>query len=225
VDPSAHASVSGDAQEADERRPTGVLLADRHAVVREGLRRILGQSDGVVIVGEASDGDEVIDLLIRRRPDVVVIDAGLPGDGYETARRVNSNSPETDVLLLIEVVDGEGYLDARTYGAAGVIGRDATPAVICAAVHRVAAGEIYADPRIDPALRLAEVAPVQRVLTPREQQILQLLADGYTNREVGARLVLGSETVKTHVAHILTKLNAAHRSQAVAIGMRDGLIR
>jgi DNA-binding NarL/FixJ family response regulator len=202
-----------------------VLLADRHAVVREGLRRILGQADGIVIVGEAAEGDEVVALVIRRRPDVVIVDAGLPGDGYETTRRITSESPGTRVVLLIDVDDDDTYRHARAHGATGVIGRDSTPEIIAAAVARVGDGADYADPRIDQSRLASEVAPVQGVLTAREQQILQLLADGYTNREVGARLLLGSETVKTHVAHILTKLNAAHRSQAVAIGMRDGLIR
>ena len=127
--------------------------------------------------------------------------------------------------MFVERIDHETYRNARANGATGVVGKDASADEIATAIVQVCTGRAYADPRLDPGLVNAPVTPAQRVLSTREQQILQLLAEGCTNREVGDRLLLGSETVKTHVAHILTKLKAAHRSQAVAIGLRDGLIR
>ncbi len=210
----------------DGRRRTSLLLVDDHAVVREGLRRILSQHRDMVVVGEASDGDEALDLVSRRRPDVVVMDAAMPGvDGFEATRRISSAHPGVRVMMFLDRVDDETYRTARASGATGVMCKDAAPDDIATAIAQVCAGRQYADPRIDPELAAAPVPPAQRVLSAREQQILQLLAEGCTNREVSQRLLLGSETVKTHVAHILTKLKAAHRSQAVAIGLRDGLIR
>jgi DNA-binding NarL/FixJ family response regulator len=210
----------------DGRRRTSVLLVDDHAVVREGLRRILSQRRDMVIVGEAADGDDALDLVSRRRPDVVVIDAAMPGvDGFEATRRICSAHPGVRVVVFADRVDDDTYRAARAHGASGLICKDAAPGDIAAAIARVSTGQPYADPRVDPALASAPVMPALRVLSTREQQILQLLAEGCTNREVGERLLLGSETVKTHVAHILTKLKATHRSQAVAIGLRDGLIR
>jgi len=208
------------------RRRASVLLVDDHAVVREGLRRILSQHRDMVIVGEAADGDEALELVSRRRPDVVVMDAAMPGiDGFEATRRICAAHPGVRVVMFVERIDDDSYRNARANGAAGVVGKDAAPDEVATAIVQVSTGRVYADPRVDPDVAAARVAPAQRVLSAREQQILQLLAEGCTNREVGERLVLGSETVKTHVAHILTKLKAAHRSQAVAIGLRDGLIR
>ncbi len=210
----------------DGRRRASVLLVDDHAVVREGLRRILSHHREMVIVGEAADGDEALELVSRRRPDVIVMDAVMPGvSGFEATRRICAAHPGVRVIMFVERIDDDAYRSARAHGAAGVIGKDAAPNDVAMAILRVSAGHLYADPRVDPALAAAPVTPERRVLSAREQQILQLLAEGCTNREVGERLLLGSETVKTHVAHILTKLKAAHRSQAVAIGLRDGLIR
>jgi len=212
--------------EPEGPRRTSVLLVDDHAVVREGLRRILSHHRDVVIVGEAGDGDEALELVSRRRPDVVVMDASMPGvDGFEATRRICVAHPGIRVVMFVERIDDETYRSARANGATGVIGKDATADEVATAIVQVSTGRAYADPRVDPEVASAPVTPAQRVLSTREQQILQLLAEGCTNREVGERLLLGSETVKTHVAHILTKLTAAHRSQAVAIGLRDGLIR
>jgi DNA-binding NarL/FixJ family response regulator len=212
--------------ESGGRRRISVLLVDDYAVVREGLRRILSQRRDMVIVGEAADGDEALALVSRRRPDVVVMDAGLPGvDGFEATRRICSAHPGVRVVMFVDGIDEETDRTARANGATGVLCKDAAAAAVATAIAQVAAGRLYADPRVDPSVLATRVAPTQRVLSGREQQILQLLAEGCTNREVGERLVLGSETVKTHVAHILTKLKAGHSSQAVAIGLRDGLIR
>lgn len=208
------------------RRRASVLLVDDHAVVREGLRRILSHHDEMVIVGEAAGGDEAFELVSRRRPDVVVMDAAMPGlDGFEATRRICAAHPGVRVVMFVERIDDDTFRSARANGATGVVGKDATAEEVATAILEVSIGRPYIDPRVDPALAAAPVRPARRVLSVRELQILQLLAEGCTNREVGERLVLGSETVKTHVAHILTKLKAAHRAQAVAIGLRDGLIR
>ncbi len=216
---------SADPVRRDDPRRLGILLADSRVVVREGLRRILSGRDDLVIVGEAADGNHAIELVARRRPDVVVLDAALPRlGGYEASRRITTAHPEVGIVLFIERLTDEQVQSARAHGALAAIGQDAGADQISAAVAAAAVAAEYVDPRVGGGVR-APAPTTSARLTPREQEILQLLADGYTNREVGARLVLGNETVKTHVTHILTKLDAAHRSQAVAIGLREGLIR
>ena len=217
---------SVDAPRLDPARRPGVLIADGFAVVREGLRRIVSVQGDLVVVGEAAGADEAVDLVTRRRPAVVTVDAALPGGGgLAAALRITTAYPTIGVVVFIDRIDAEQFRAARAHGARGVIGRDAPAAEIRAALSAIAHGHTYSDPRLDPAETREIVLTGRPTLTARELEILQLLAEGYTNREVGARLVLGSETVKTHVAHILTKLNAAQRSQAVAIGIREGLIR
>jgi NarL family two-component system response regulator LiaR len=225
VKPQASRDDSHDSRGDDDRR-IGVLLVDDHAVVREGLRRILAQRADIVIVGEASNGDEALELVSRRRPEVVIMDLNMPGmDGLETTRRICADHAGVRVVIFTGHAGLETFQNARASGASGVILKDITAQAISEAVAQIAEGRPYADPRIDPDLA-ADTTPLkQHLLSVREQQILQLLADGCTNRDVCERLLLGSETVKTHVSHILTKLNAEHRSQAVAIGMREGLIR
>jgi DNA-binding NarL/FixJ family response regulator len=150
----------------------------------------------------------------------------MPGmDGLEATRRICADYAAVRVVIFTAHSGPGTFQDARASGAFGVVLKDAAANTIADAVSRVAGGQTYTDPRIDPDVLRAAPPVQQRLLSTREQQILQLLADGCTNREVCERLLLGSETVKTHVAHILTKLKATHRSQAVAIGMREGIIR
>jgi DNA-binding NarL/FixJ family response regulator len=209
-----------------DARPTGVLVVDGHAVVREGLRRIVSFREDLVVVGEAAGSDDALDLIARRRPDVIVIADDLPGSGgLATSLQIADRHPAVGIVMLVGQLDPDGVRTAWAHGARAVLGRDASSADILAAIVAVAGGASFTDPRIAPGTDDELTVPNRISLTGREREILQLLADGYTNREVGARLALGSETIKTHVAHILSKLDAAQRSQAVAIGIREGLIR
>jgi len=209
----------------DERR-IGVLLVDDHAVVREGLRRILTQRADMVIVGEAANGDEALALVSRRRPDVVVMNLTMPGmDGLEATRRICSGFAAVRVVMLTARASADTLREAHASGALGVVFKDSSANAIADAIAQVADGQTYIDPRMASEPLGAALPEKPHVLSTREQQILQLLADGCTNPEVCERLLLGSETVKTHVSHILTKLHATHRSQAVAIGLREGIIR
>lgn len=207
--------------------PIGCLLVDDHSIVREGLRRVLAQHDDLVVIGEAASGEAAVALVTRRRPSVVVMDARMPGeDGLSATERLREASPATRVIMFTAHAEQDLLWDAFEAGAQGFVLKDSDSATLVGAIRQVAAGEPFVDPRLGPGF-LERMGRPRRggVLSAREREILQMLADGYSNREVSERLVVSVETVKTHVKHILSKLEAEHRTQAVAIGIRQSLIR
>ncbi|HMM48073.1 MAG TPA: response regulator transcription factor [Miltoncostaeaceae bacterium] len=207
--------------------PIGCLLVDDHSIVREGLRRVLAQHDDLVVVGEAASGEAAVALVTRRRPSVVVMDARMPGeDGLSATERLREASPATRVIMFTAHAEQDLLWDAFEAGAQGFVLKDSDSETLVGAIRQVAAGEPFVDPRLGPGF-LERMGRPRRggVLSAREREILQMLADGYSNREVSERLVVSVETVKTHVKHILSKLEAEHRTQAVAIGIRQSLIR
>ena len=214
-------------QATPEARRISCLVADDHAIVREGLRRVLGQNDDIVVVGEASSGEGAVELVARRRPDVVVMDARMPGmGGVAAAGRIAADHPGVRVLMFTAHSEQELLWESLDAGAKGFVQKDSDSASLVTALRQVVGGEPYVDPRLAPDFlrQLARPRP-GGILSAREREILQMLADGHSNREVSERLVLSVETVKTHVKHILAKLEAEHRTQAVAIGIRQALIR
>jgi DNA-binding NarL/FixJ family response regulator len=200
---------------------------DDHAVVREGLRAVLGAAAGVVVVGDAGDEESGIELVGRRRPDLVLIEPRMPGmGGVEAARRIAARHPGTRVAMFTAHADQDLLWEALEAGARGFILKDTESPALVAAIRQLLAGEIFVDPRLAPEFLAPEPAPrpVEGPLSSREREVLQMLADGLSNREVSERLVVSAETVKTHVKNILVKLEADGRAQAVAIGIRQALI-
>ncbi len=198
------------------------LIADDHEVVREGLRLSLSRTPHIRVIGEASDGEAAISLAERRRPDVVIMDIRMPGlDGLEATKEVTERFPGTEVLLFTAF--GERSLLGRGLdaGARGYLLKEASSDTLVRAIEKVANGEAYVDPALMPTFLTRDS---QDLLTPRERQILQLLADGMSNAEVAAKLYISQETVKSHVRHILAKLEADTRTQAVAIALREAII-
>jgi len=198
------------------------LIADDHEVVREGLRLSLSRTPHIRVIGEASDGEGAISLAERRRPDVVIMDIRMPGlDGLEATKEVRERLPGTEVLLFTAF--GERSLLGRGLdaGARGYLLKEASSDTLVRAIEKVANGEAYVDPALMPTFLTRDS---QDLLTPRERQILQLLADGMSNAEVAAKLYISQETVKSHVRHILAKLEADTRTHAVAIAIRDSII-
>jgi DNA-binding NarL/FixJ family response regulator len=198
------------------------LIADDHEVVREGLRLSLSRTPHIRVIGEASDGESAISLAERRRPDVVIMDIRMPGlDGLEATKEVTERLPGTEVLLFTAF--GERSLLSRGLdsGARGYLLKEASSDTLVRAIEKVANGEAYVDPALMPTFLSRDS---QDLLTPRERQILQLLADGMSNAEVAAKLYISQETVKSHVRHILAKLEADTRTHAVAIAIRDSII-
>ena len=204
-----------------------MLVVDDHVVVREGLRRLVAQTEDLQLVGEAGHGEDIVALVGRRRPDVVMMDAGRPhSEGVAAIRALVAGHPAVPVIVF--TASGEDGLlwDALDAGARGFLLKDADAAALLEAIRRVAEGETYVDARLAPDF-LRQLSPprIESVLSAREREILQMLADGSSNRDVSESLVVSVETVKTHVKHILAKLEAKHRTQAVAIGIRRSLIR
>jgi DNA-binding NarL/FixJ family response regulator len=198
------------------------LIADDHEVVREGLRLSLSRSPEIRVVGEASDGASAVAVAERRRPHVVIMDVRMPGmDGLEATKILTERLPQTAVLIFTAY--GERSLLGRGLeaGAKGYILKEAPHQTLLRAIQKVANGEGYVDPALMPALLPRER---EEMLTVREREILQLLADGMSNADVAQKLFISQETVKSHVRHILAKLEADTRTHAVAIALRESII-
>jgi DNA-binding NarL/FixJ family response regulator len=213
--------------QTDGGRRISCLVADDHAIVREGLRRVLSQPADMLVVGEAPSGEAALELVARRRPEVVLMDARMPGmGGVAAAGRIAREHPDVRVVMFTAHSEQDLLWEALDAGAQGFVLKDSESGVVVEAIRQVVAGDPYIDERLRPDFLRQFARPRPGgVLSAREREILQMLADGNSNREVSERLVVSVETVKTHVKHILAKLEAEHRTQAVAIGIRQALIR
>jgi DNA-binding NarL/FixJ family response regulator len=214
---------------------TEVLIADDQALVRVGLRKILETEPDTTVVGEAVDGDEAVREVRRLRPEVVLMDIRMPVlDGIEATRRIVTDHPHTRVLILTTFGLDAYVYEALRAGASGFMLKDAPPEEIAAAVRIVASGEAVLAPAITRAVieEFARQTPVTphpapaalAALTPREQEVLDLLAGGLSNPEICERLVISEATAKTHVARILQKLDLRDRVQAVIYAYENGLV-
>lgn len=203
-----------------------VLLVDDHDVVREGLERILARCDDVEIAGEAASGQQALALAARLAPDLVLLDLSLPDvHGLEVLARLRRLEPAPHVVVLTVHDDDEVVLGALHGGAEGYVLKTATRDELVSAIRKVAAGGRAFDEVVVAALlhdgRPAPPAP----LTPRETEILRLVADGHTNKEIAARLFLSSDTVNGHLDNIYRKLGVSDRAHAVAVALRGGLLQ
>jgi len=208
--------------------PIWLVLVDDHRVVRRGLRSFLEAFPDITVVGEASSGEEVLEKVESWLPDVVIMDLLMPGgiDGIEATRRVRSITPHTQVVVLTAYTDDARVMAALRAGAIGYVRKDAEPEVLLAAVRAAARGQSMLDPALAGSVlqEIVSSAEIKEDLTEREMDVLRLLAHGCTNREIAEELVVGAETVKTHVGNILAKLHLAHRTQAVVHAFKQGLI-
>jgi DNA-binding NarL/FixJ family response regulator len=199
------------------------LIVDDHEVVREGLRLSLSRADHIRVIGEAGDGASAVELAQRRRPDVVIMDVRMPGmDGLEATRQLTEQVPDAKVLIFTAYSEKSLLSRGLDSGAKGYILKEAPHQTLVRAIEKVAAGEGYVDPALMPAFLAGKDR--EDMLTAREREILQLLADGMSNADVAGKLFISQETVKSHVRHILTKLEADTRTHAVAIALRDAII-
>jgi NarL family two-component system response regulator LiaR len=205
-----------------------LVLVDDHRVVRQGLHSYLEAFAGIIIVGEASSGEQVLAKIEEWLPDVVVMDLLMPGgmDGIEATRWIRSITPHTQVVVLTAYTDDARVVAALRAGAIGYVRKDAEPEILLAAVRAAARGQSMLDPAIAGTVLqdLVSRSEIRDDLTEREMEVLHLLAHGRTNREIAEELVVGLETIKTHVGNILAKLHLAHRTQAVIRALKQGLI-
>jgi DNA-binding NarL/FixJ family response regulator len=205
-----------------------VLLADDHALVRQGFRLILSSQPDIEIVGEAGNGRETVELAEKLRPDVVVMDVAMPEmNGIEATRRLAALAPRTRVLALSMYKDSVYVREILRAGARGYLLKDAIDRDLVAAVRAVAAGEGYLSPAVSEAVLSdyrRHVSDPLDLLTPREREVLQLIAEGKTNKEIAAALNLSVYTVDAHRGRIMEKLNVHSVSELVRFAVRAGLV-
>jgi two-component system, NarL family, response regulator LiaR len=207
-----------------------VLLVDDHAVVREGIRSFLELQEGIEVVGEGGDGEEAVRMAAQLRPDVILMDLVMPRlDGVGAMRELRRRLPEVRVIVLTSFSDDDRLLPAIQAGAAGYLLKDVQPQELARAVRAAHAGEALLDPGV--AARVVE-AIAQRPgeepadnLTPRERQVLELIARGLPNKLIARALEVSEKTVKNHVSHVLAKLGVSDRTQAALYAARAGLGR
>ena len=215
--------------------PPRVVIADDQTLVRSGFRMILN-SAGIPVAAEAADGAEAVTEVLRHRPDVVLMDIRMPGmDGLEATRRILASQPGQGCrIIILTTFDLDQYVYAAlTAGASGFLLKDVTPEHLVAAVRLVRTGDALLAPSITRRLveRFAPHGPGHQpadqdlsALTPREREVLGLVARGLSNAEIAAHLTLSEATVKTHVTRILTKLRLRDRVQAVVLGYETGIV-
>jgi len=216
-------------------KPIRVLLADDLMLIRHGIRALLSSVEDVDIVGEVSTADDAVRLARELVPDVVLMDQDMPGDGLVATRSIKEQLPDIEIIVMTDRLDDVKALQAIDAGATGYILKDIPAANLTAALKAVCNGRAFFHPEITRKLmeRLVSLSREQRTrmrlesegLTPRELDILMELAKGSTDREIAAKFVVAEGTVKTHIRHILRKLGARNRTQAVAYVLRKGVIQ
>ena len=212
------------------KEPIRILLADDHALMRKGVRDLLEAEADLLVVGEAADGQQAIDLTLALRPDVVLMDIRMPVlNGVQATRRLQVDAPEVKVVALSAYDDTAyvfGLLDA---GAAGYVLKSSDARTIVRAVRDAYRGRPAFDPEILPAViaragHRGQLEGGPAALSEREREVLQHAARGLTNKQIGAELIISDRTVQNHLQNIFEKLHVRSRTEAVTVGLRDGLI-
>lgn len=208
-----------------------VLIADDHAVVRQGLRTFLELQEDVEVVGDVADGEQAVAAALDLDPDVVLMDLVMPGvDGVEAIGRIAQRSPATRVIALTSFLDDDKVLPAVRAGAAGYLLKDVEPQELVRAIRAAHEGEALLHPAV--AARLMEEfasehgrTAAESSLTDREQEVLELIGRGLPNKLIARELGIAEKTVKTHVSAVLAKLGVTDRTQAALYALRNGLLR
>ena len=212
------------------KNPIRVLLADDHALVRAGLRKLLESLSGVAVVGEAGDGREALALVASKNPDLVLLDITMPGlNGLEAAERIAREHPATRVILLSMHASEEHVLRALRAGASGYLPKDAALGELELAINAVRKGETYLSPAVsrhvsDYVRRTGATAEPRESLTPRQREILQLIAEGQSTKRIAATLGVSVKTVETHRSQLMEKLDIHDVAGLVRYAIRIGLV-
>ena len=214
-------------------RKIRIVLADDHKLMRSGLRVLLEQQPDFAVVGEASDGRDAVALVASHRPDVLVMDIGMPSlNGIEAAAQITQSHPEVAIVMLSMHSDESYVLRALKAGAKGYLLKDSAEADLIRAVHAVADGKSFFSPAVSKVLLDDYVRKLQRsgtedpydLLTPREREVLQLVAEGKSNKEVAQLLNLSVYTIETHRSNIMEKLNLHGVPELILYAVRKGII-
>jgi len=203
-----------------------ILLADDHAVVRQGLKMFLELDTDLVVVGEAENGEQALQLAFSLSPDVVLMDLLMPVmDGISAIKVIRSQIPDIEIIALTSVLEDASVMGAMRAGATGYLLKDTQADELCRAIKAAAAGQVQLSPKVAARLMREVQAPQSpEKLTERETDVLRLLALGKSNKEIALDLFIGEKTVKTHVSSILGKLGVPSRTQAALHAVRIGLV-
>jgi NarL family two-component system response regulator LiaR len=205
-----------------------VVLVDDHHVVRRGIESFLSAMPDIEVIGSVESGEELLEKFEAWLPDVIVMDLYMPGgiDGIESTKRLREISPHTQVVVLTAHTDDERVIAALRAGAIGYVRKESDPLLLVDAIRSAMVGKSVIDPTVASAvLRDMTQQKMPGIdLTERENEILLELAHGLSNKEIADKLVIGTETVKTHVGNILSKLHLKHRHQALVYALKNGLI-
>lgn len=205
-----------------------VLIADDHAVVREGLRTLINTEPGLDVIGEAADGREAVQQTHELKPDVILLDMVMPQlDGLGAIKAIKEEQPEAKILVLTSFADDDKVFPAIKAGALGYLLKNSSPQRLLRAIRDVHRGEPSISPDVAKKLMMEMQRPAglpltAEPLTEREVDVLRLVAKGLTNQDIAAQLVIGEGTVRTHVSNILSKLHLANRTQAALYALREG---
>jgi NarL family two-component system response regulator LiaR len=203
-----------------------ILLVDDHTVVRKGLRTFLSYDPDLEVVGEAADGAQALRLARELLPDVVLMDLLMPGmDGIAATEAIRRELPDTEVLALTSVLEDASVVGAVRAGAIGYLLKDTQAEALCQAIKAAAAGQVQLTPKAAARLMQAVSTPESpEALTERETEVLRLIAQGYSNKQIAGSLNNSEKTIKTHVTRILSKLGVQSRTQATLYAIRTGLV-
>ena len=208
-----------------------ILIADDHAIVREGLRALIATEQDLELVAEASDGVQAVSKAHALKPDVILLDMMMPRkDGLEALIEIKQDNPEARVIVLTSFSDDEKVFSAIRNGALGYLLKDSSPQDLLQAIHTVANGEGFLSPSIASKVmreinQPPKLPPTKDPITEREVEILQFVAKGLTNDEIAEKLVVSERTVRTHVSNILAKLQLANRTQAALYALKEGIAK
>ena len=212
-----------------QEKPIRVLIADDHAVVREGVRALIASEPGLEVAGEAADGVEAVQQARLLQPDVILLDLVMPRQGgLEAIGQIKKENPAARILILTSFAEDDKVFPAIKTGALGYLLKDSSPQELLQAIRQVYQGESSLHPTIARKLirelsQPSDLSPTEEPLTEREVEVLQLVAKGLSNQEIGQKLFISERTTRTHVSNILDKLHLANRTQAALYALREGL--
>jgi two-component system, NarL family, response regulator LiaR len=206
-----------------------ILVADDHAIVREGLRSLINTEPGMELVGEAPDGESAVGMYLRLHPDVALLDLMMPRkNGITATQDILAHDPQARILILTSYADDEQILPALKAGAQGYLLKDSSPRDLLKAIQEIYAGESCLSPAIVRKLiqvinKPSQITETPEMLSERELEVLALVADGLSNREIADKLIISERTARNHVGSILSKLQLVNRTQAALYAVRLGL--